>query len=208
VRNLAAFTGGQDAQNYNFVQQGDVDAVANPPVETLTKQGQDGLRAHLNAGEQIAGTPQCTPNVATDPKNPVGDTGVNVAATTVNVTVQCSAEAYNQSQLQTQVAGQQQGAAPPSPNYGPGGNSISHVSVQGANLLVNVTATWVYQIGRAQQQRLVQSIAGLTVVAATRQLASVTGVRSVVIQGLSADGQLPGDPARISIVIQYTANDK
>ena len=200
VKNLNAFTGGQDAQNYNFVQQSDVNAVANPLVVTLTRQGKDGLKARLNAGEQIAGTPQCTPNVATDPKSPVGDTGVNVAATTVNVTVQCSAEAYNQSQLQGRIA--DQGAAPPGPNYVPGGSRISQVTVQGTNLLVNAATTWVYQIDRAQQQRLAQSIAGMTVADATRQLAHAPGVRGIVIQGLSAASQLPGDPARIAIVIQ------
>jgi serine/threonine protein kinase len=202
VRNLNAFTGGQDAQNYAFVQQGDVDAVANPLVKTLTKQGQNAVQGRLNAGEQIAGAPQCTPNVATDPQHPVGDTGVNVASTTVNVTVQCSAEAYNTSQLQGQVAGQQQGAASPAPNYSPAGSSIGRVTVQGPNLLVNAATTWIYQIDRGQQQRMAQSIVGMTAAAATRQLASAPGVRNVVIQGLSAASQLPGDPTRISIVIQ------
>jgi len=202
VKNLNPFTGGQDAQNYSFVQQGDVDVVANSLANTLTKQGQNALQGRLNAGERIAGAPQCVPNVATDPKNPVGDTGVNVAATTVNVTVPCSAEAYNTSQLQGQVASQQQGATSPAPNYAPGGSSIGRVTVQGANLLVNVATTWIYQIDREQQQRMAQSIVGMTVAAATRQLASAPGVRGVVIQGLSAASQLPGDPTRISIVIQ------
>ncbi|HEV2653611.1 MAG TPA: hypothetical protein VGT82_01575, partial [Ktedonobacteraceae bacterium] len=202
VKNLNPFTGGQDAQNYSFVQQGDVDAVANPLVNTLTKQGQEAVKGRLNAGEQIAGAPQCMPNVATDPQHPVGDTGVNVAATTVNVTVQCSAAAYNTSQLQGQIASQQQGAASPAPNYAPAGSSITRVTVQGANLLVNVATTWIYQIDREQQQRLAQSIVGMTAAAATRQLASAPGVRGVVIQGLSATSQLPGDPTHISIVVQ------
>ncbi len=206
VRNLNAFTGGQDAQSYNFVKQSDVDAVANPLVKTLTTQGQAGLKARLNTGEQIAGAPQCTPDVASDPRHPVDDTGVNVAATTVNVTVQCSAEAYNQGQLQDQVTRQQQSAAPPGPNYGPGGSNVTRVMVQGTNLLVNVTTTWIYQIGPERQQRLAQGIVGLTVAAATRQLTRETGVRSVVVEGLSAASQLPRDPARISIVIQNTAN--
>ncbi len=206
VKNSVAFTGGQDAQNYAFVQQGDVNAVANPLVNTLTKQGQNAVQGRLNAGEQIAGAPQCTPNVATDPQHPVGDTGVNVASTTVNVTVQCSAEAYNQSQLQGQIASQQQGAPSPAPNYAPGGSSIGRVTVQGANLLVNATTIWIYQIDREQQQRMAQSIVGMTAASATRQLANAPGVRGVVIQGLSAASQLPGDPTRISIVIQPIGN--
>src|SRR5450755_2599094 len=66
VKNLNPFTGGQDAQNYSFVQQGDVDVVANSLANTLTKQGQNALQGRLNAGERIAGAPQCVPNVATD----------------------------------------------------------------------------------------------------------------------------------------------
>ncbi|MDQ2886476.1 MAG: hypothetical protein M3Y39_10340, partial [Chloroflexota bacterium] len=206
VRNVSTFTGGQDAQNYAFVQQSDVDTVANSLANTLTKQGKNALQGRLNAGEQSAGAPQCTPTVATDPQHPVGDTGVNVASTTVNVTVQCSAEAYNTSQLQGQIAGQQQGAASPAPNYSPGGSNIGSVTVQGPNLLVNVATTWIYQIGREQQQRMAQSIVGMTAAAATRQLASAPGVRNVVIQGLSATSQLPGDPTRISIVVQHIGN--
>jgi len=212
VKNLNAFTGGQDPQDYNFVQQNDVAAEANPLTKTLTNQVQEGLKTHLAANEQMAGTPQCAPTVTTDPKNPVGDTGVNIPATTVSVSVQCSAEAYNKGLLQTQITSQLKSNTSPGPNYGLVGSAISQITVQdqggqgNANLLVNVTGTWVYQISSEQQQKLAQRIANLTVAAAIKQLKSETGIRNVVIHGLPNDSQLPGDPARIPIVILNTGN--
>lgn len=207
VKNLNAFTGGQDPQDYNFVQQSDVAAEANPLTKTLTNQVQEGLKTRLAANEQMAGTPQCAPTVTTDPKNLVGDTGVNIPATTVSVSVQCSAEAYNKGLLQTQITSQLKSNTSPGPNYGLVGSAISQITVQdqggqgNANLLVNVTGTWVYQISSEQQQKLAQRIANLTVAAAIKQLKSETGIRNVVIHGLPNDSQLPGDPARIPIVI-------
>src|SRR5207244_2112299 len=66
VINNTAFTGGQDAQNYSFLKQSDVDGVATPLKDTLLPQAQSGLKSQIRSSEQPVGSPQCTPKVSSD----------------------------------------------------------------------------------------------------------------------------------------------
>src|SRR5581483_6147649 len=96
VKNFNAFTGGQNPQDYNFVQQSDVDGVANPLKSTVSAQAQASLQGQLHTGEQFVaqnGSNPCPASVNTD--NPIGPHGVNVNSVTVTVTATCNALAYD-----------------------------------------------------------------------------------------------------------------
>jgi hypothetical protein len=94
VKNTAAFTGGQDAKDYAFIQQSDIDAVTNAQRNTLEQQAQKSLAAQVSGGQELlAGSVQCTTQASAD--QPVGDKGQNVTATKVTVTSTCRGTSYD-----------------------------------------------------------------------------------------------------------------
>ncbi|MBA2681849.1 MAG: protein kinase, partial [Ktedonobacteraceae bacterium] len=88
--NDAPFIGGTDAQNYTFVQQGDIDG-ASRALQTLAPDPQQLLQGQLSASEQWIISPSCKPQTASN--HAVNDKVANV---TVTVTFACSGEAYDQ----------------------------------------------------------------------------------------------------------------
>ncbi len=89
VRNNAAFTGGQDAQPYAFVQKSDIDGIATP-LEKSTKQATIyDIQQQLQPNEHLVANPQCDPpNVSSD-----HNADDRVSQVTVTVTTTCKATA-------------------------------------------------------------------------------------------------------------------
>jgi VCBS repeat-containing protein len=210
VHNNSAFTGGQDAKNYNFVQQGDVDAFASTAKAQLTQQANKALTSQLKSGEQLAQATNCPANVQSS--NPVGDHGTNIPSTSVTVTVTCKAEAYDQNGMNSLVTSllQQKAKTGVGANYSEQGNPIIHSQVQQINddqsvsLIVTARGLWVYQFSNQQKQQLARLIAGKTVNDAKTLLTAQMGVQDATI---STNGStLPTDPSQISIVIQAVPN--
>ncbi|HTK11732.1 MAG TPA: protein kinase, partial [Ktedonobacteraceae bacterium] len=54
VKNLSAFTGGQDAQSYHFPTQDDVDQVSQSVQANLEQKARQQLQSQLASGEQLA----------------------------------------------------------------------------------------------------------------------------------------------------------
>jgi hypothetical protein len=205
VSNTAAFTGGQDPQNYSFLQQSDIDSVANSLKTALTPQGQRGLQSQRRASEQPATAPACSPTVTAD--QPVGDTGKDIKSATVTVSVTCTQEVYDQQGAQTLAETLLKTKATTDlPGYALVGSLLTTIKQQSVDsktntvsLLATTKGTWVYQFSKAQQQALAKLIAGLTAAQAKAKLLSQPGVADVSIP---ADvGTFPSDPTQISIVI-------
>ncbi|GLV60918.1 hypothetical protein KDH_77370 [Dictyobacter sp. S3.2.2.5] len=199
------FTGGQDPQDYTFVQQGDVDAVVNPLVTSLSKQAQSDFNKQLAANEQLVGDPVCSKSVATN-KGEIGDQGHNITSTTVTVSATCTGMAYDQKGAQ-QVAQsrlQAKAASDPGSGYALVGNITSHVDQvtrrQGnIFLLVSAQGTWAYQIGDAQKSQLAHNLAGKKLADAQAFLNGQKGFKSATIK-LSDDSKtMPTDPNQITI---------
>ncbi len=206
VRNDNAFTGGQDAKNYNFVRQGDVDAFVNNTTQQLTNQANSALHNQLKPGEQLAEATDCPSTVTHD--NPIGDQGQNVPSTTVTISVSCKAVAYDQNGMRDQVSQllQKKAADDAGPGYSLQGNIVIRSQVQQVNedntvsLLVSANGVWVYQFSNQQKQQLARLIAGKSIDSAKTLLQSQTGVQHVTISSNSAT--LPSDPGQIAIVVQ------
>lgn len=210
VRNDNAFTGGQDAKDYNFVQQSDVSAFVSTAKAQLTQQANTTLKGQLKAGEQLAQATNCPGTFQSS--NQIGDQGVNIPSTSVTVTVACKAEAYDQNGMNTLVTNllQQKAKTDVGPNYAEQGAPIIHSQVQqissdqSVSLIVTARGLWVYQFSSDQKLQLAKMIAGKTVEAAKTLLAAQMGVQDVTI---STNGStLPTDPGQISIVIQGIPN--
>jgi hypothetical protein len=206
VRNNNAFVGGQDAKNYSFVQEGDVNAFVNSAAQQLTNQANSALRNQLKPGEQLAQATNC-PSTTTH-SNPIGDQGVNVTSSTITVSVTCSAVAYDANGMQGLVSQllQKQAASSAGPNYTLDGKIAVQSQVQQVNpdktvsLVVTAKGLWVYQFSNQQKQQLAKLVAGKSINAAKSILQAQPGVRSVTIS--SNNATLPTDPSQIAINVQ------
>jgi hypothetical protein len=213
VKNNSAFTGGQDAKDYNFVQQGDVDAFVSTTKAQLTRQANSALKGQLKSGEQLAQAVNCPTTFQSS--NPIGDQGENIPSTQITVTVTCKTEAYDQNGMNTLVAGLLQQKArdtlgSDASNYAEQSTPIIHSQVQQINpdqsvsLIVSTEGLWVYQFNNDQKLQLAKLIAGKTVDAAKTLLTAQMGVQDATIS--ANNSTLPADPSQISIVIQAVPN--
>lgn len=205
VRNLQ-FSGGVNAVDYKFATQADVNTVVDTAKASLIQKASSSLNAQIAPGEQLASSPQCAQKVDTD--QPVGDKGTNVTAITVNVSVTCSAQVYDNKALQDLVKTKLQSKA--SNDLGTSYKLSGNVAVQIKDLhkvndgtLTLTTAArgvWVYQIGDAQKRDLANKIAGKSLGAAQSILKAQTGVSSASVQ--TGGNSLPSDAGQIDIQVQ------
>ena len=167
VTNLNAFSGGQDPQNYTFVQQSDIDGIVNPLEQQLTTTAQNNVKEQKKAGEQYvnpSNSVQCTPNVVSNQQ--AGDKASSVTST---VKVTCTAEVYDQQAAETMAVTQYKNDSTinPGPGFALSGTVTAHltqatvVDNKGTvSLLVDAQGTWVYQITSTQEKELAQHIKG------------------------------------------------
>lgn len=86
------FSGGQDAQPYPILTQGDVNAAAENVSAGLIQQAQTGLKKQFPPTQAQAGQPQC--KVSASSGAPVGS---HVGQATISVSATCTGETYDQS---------------------------------------------------------------------------------------------------------------
>ena len=209
VKNLAAFRGGQDEQNYTVVQQSDIDGAAHAVEPSLMDSAQTDLQKQIDPKkEQLAHPGSCMPKVTTD--HQVGDRAAKV---TVNVALTCIGEAYDQQAALTMAANLLNSEAKTtlSADYALAGNIQTRVTQatvvdtkQGViALLVSAEGVWVYQISDGQKQDMITMIAGKSKQDALDVLLKQVGVRKVDIQVSESDGAtLPLDTSQIALTIQ------
>ncbi len=210
VKNQTAFTGGQDAQQYTFIQQSDVDAAVSAVQPGLVTEAQTRLKGLLQTGELLAGNPQCAPKSSVD--QPIGNTGKAIPSATVTVSATCIAEAYKQADLnalaQTFLAKKVASDPTLGSDYEPVGGIVTTSFVQGINngivsLLLNAKQVWAYQFSTAQKQNLANLIKGLSATEAISKLKSQVGVGNVSIP--SGVTILPRNSSQFTIAIRMPA---
>ncbi len=206
------FTGGQDAQNYTFVQKADVDSAAQPLLNTLSQEAQSDFQKQLKSNEQLLGKPSCSSQVNYDP-NTVGDQGHTITSTAITVSATCSGQAYDYGGAQTIAKNklQQKATAQLGSSYKLAGNIVtqaSNVSQQQktASLQINASGVWAYQVTDAFKQQLAKQLAGKKVKDAQAILDQQTGIAHATIS-LPADATMPSDPGQITIDVQSIAGE-
>ncbi len=211
VQNTAAFSGGQDAYSYAFVEQSDIDGVVNPFQASLTQTAQAALKAQLHPGEQFVSSPQCMPGITSD--HQAADRATNVSVT---VAVTCTGEVYDHQAAQSVAANllRQEATRDPGPGYALVGNLVTDVrqvsltdTKKGTlSLMVEAEGVWVYQFGAAQKQALAKLLAGKSTQNTQTLLLEQKGVTTAAIQfSGSNENTLPSDPTQIIIVVQKVA---
>jgi len=211
VQNTAAFSGGQDAYSYAFVEQSDIDGVVNPFQASLTQTAQAALKAQLHPGEQFFSSPLCMPGITSD--HQAADRATNVSVT---VAVTCTGEVYDHQAAQSVAANllRQEATRDPGPGYALVGNLVTDVrqvsltdTKKGTlSLMVDAEGVWVYQFGAAQKQALAKLLADKSTQNAQTLLLEQKGVTTAAIQfSGSNENTLPSDPTQIIIVVQKVA---
>lgn len=206
VSNTHAFTGGQDPQNYTFVQQSDVDNAAAALEPGLRTQAMSGFNKQLNKGYQLVAEPSCSTNVSANPA-----VGVKASSTTVTVTSTCTGEAYDlagaNKLAQNLLA--QKAAKSPGAGYVLSGTivtsppQITSIDNKGTiDLVIKTAGVWVYQFTDAYKTQLAHLIAGKSKSDALALLLQQPGIAQANISIANNGTTLPTDPNQISFTIQ------
>ncbi len=202
VVNPAPFSGGQDPQNYTFVQESDIQGATSALQPALVTQAQNALKSQIHSNEQVAGATTCLPSVVQN-----HNAGDKVSSVTVTVTVTCSAEVYDQKGTLALVTNLLKTKA--TNDYGTDyalvGNVVVQAQVQGVssgivNLLVSAKGLWAYRFTDARQLELKKLIAGKSASEAVTILKSQRGVADASLAPNS--GIVSTNTSDIKFVIQ------
>ena len=201
----SAFSGGQDPQNYTFVQQSDINGAVNALEPSLLQQAENSLKGQVHSNEQLAGSVTCTPAIGQNQ-----NAGDKASSVTVTVSVTCKGVAYDQKGALSLVTNllSKQATKDLGSNYALVGNVVTSSQVQkvtasGVSLLVNAKGVWVYQFSASIQQNLKNLIAGKNVTDAITLLKSQPGISDVSINPNT--GTLPTNISNITFIIQTVA---
>ena len=152
VKNLAAFTGGRDARDYQAVAQRDLDTLTTQVQQQLTQAMPQAFR--IRPGEQVTPT-HCVLTASAD--HGAGD---EAQAVTVHASKTCAAIAYNQEALQQQVTAVFN-ATRPGKQYELV-EKVQTTVVSVTPFLVHVSGSWAYVFSQDDEQLLAQHIQGET----------------------------------------------
>jgi hypothetical protein len=206
VSNTTAFTGGQDAHSYTYVQQSDIDTVAATLETSLAQQATATLMAQIRSNEHLVSAPSCQQQVQSD--HQAGD---QVSTLTVSIVVNCLGEVYDYQGAQALAAQELSLAASQNPGstYLPTGHITTQI-VQAVpdnqgNVLLMVSAqgVWVYEFTNSQRAALARLVAGKSRENALAALRGQLGVSGAVIALNNAAGEntLPGNTSSITISV-------
>jgi hypothetical protein len=206
LQNPSAFTGGQDAYDYKYVQRQDIDGVVNTLSGQLMPDAQKQAQQQQQSDEQFVHDIACSNVVNSDHK--VQDQADSV---TVTVQVTCSAIAYKKQDLLTAAINAQKAdeitrlgtSYRLSGAITTGTPALVPTSQEGSAIYgVPTDGIWVFQIDAAQQQAIALAIAGRSQQAAIDQLLQRKGIKNVAIATAGSIGTaLPTSPGSIKCVV-------
>ena len=201
--NTSAFSGGQDAKDYSYIQTSDLQNGANTLLASLTPQAIEALNKEARTGEQLV-PPLCNPHTSSDQQ-----AGATATSVTVSVTQSCSIVAYltnSLNQVATNILAhsgnfalyEQVGTTQVTVNS-------STYEKHSALLQVSLSGIWVYHFTQAELTRLAQNIAGESQEQARATLEKVAGITqvSIRVQWFDFKDQLPTNAECIHIQLFY-----
>ncbi len=205
VKNLDAFSGGQDARDFPIVTKRDIESAAAPLKTTLSSAMTGALAGELRIGEELLALP-CGPSVESN--HQPGDEASKV---TVTVSQTCDGIAYSGQELHTRAA--QLLTSKAATKLGAGYSRIGslQVSIKGATitgatptLRFSSVGTWVFGLTTQEQTHIKKAIAGKVPQEAIHILSSLPGVRSASLQW-NSQAKLPTDARYIHLIFVIPA---
>lgn len=207
VTNRTTFTGGQDAQNYTFLQQSDVDNAFNEADRSnLQKATRSDLEQQVHPNEHaLPESFSCDP-VKTIPSVAVA---AHTTATTATVTISdtCQETVFDyQGTLQiTQKTLKSSAMKQLDSHYALQGDvTITKVQLLDTDPIftVNAQGTWVYNWTDATKQALLKQLAGKTQTQAQALLKTYPGITQAMITLGDGVKTVPTDLKQISLTIK------
>ncbi|HZR43793.1 MAG TPA: hypothetical protein VFB12_27010 [Ktedonobacteraceae bacterium] len=209
VVNANAFTGGQDANDYTFVQQSDIDSAATQlEAQMSDTDTRTATQNKLGANEQFISDIQCKPNV--NPNHQANDKANDV---TVKVTYTCEGIAYDTQKLFSVVDPQleQQVISQYGTGYNldkqlttsiPAGTVNEDDNAKTVSFEVDAQGVWIFHISDGMKQDLASLIVGKKQADATTLLSQQRGVAKSNITTSGGLGvALPSSPNNIQVVV-------
>ncbi|EFH90361.1 hypothetical protein [Ktedonobacter racemifer] len=181
-----AFSGGQEARDYQTVTQHDIDSAGARLKASLDLSTTAALQAQVQSTETLTTPLHCQQKKSAN--HQPGEEATSVQATLdetcTGIVYQTQALQHLLTQALTTQAKQQLGA-----DYTPSGEVHITTTAQETTIIqVTGTGTWVYQFSQAEQERIRASIAGKSQAQAKSLLLARPGVQSV---SFSNDATLP-----------------
>lgn len=196
-----AFSGGQNARDFQAVSQHDIDNTASSLKSSLDQSVQAALQTQVHGDESLLPLP-CQQLITADHQAGEEATQVRITASET-----CTGIAYNAARLHDLVMQQQnqQAATQLGQGYALTGSiqtSVQHVTTKNSTITLQVKSSgiWAYQFSQAQQEHLKALIVGQSKAQAISTLLHVAGVQTVSID---AD-TLPSSPKGINLEFLQT----
>jgi alpha-glucosidase (family GH31 glycosyl hydrolase) len=186
VKNLAAFSGGQDERHFQTVAQADLD--------TLTIRLQNTLSQHIPQAFSLSTTDTLYVTHCHFSSQPDHQVGEEAQTVTIRAVDTCSAVAYDTQELQQKIEAIFT-STQPGKHYQLLGQVSSKVLTV-TPFTVQVSGTWVYLLSEDYEQFLAQKIAGEMPQQARKYL-----LNAGLIVDAHIPAQLPRDPQHIHFEI-------
>ena len=204
VKNLTAFTGGQDARDFLVVTKADRDRAAATLQAKVRASMSAALQGQLLPGQALRLLP-CSPAITAD--HTIREEAPTL---TVSVSETCTAVSYDEQQLQdratqlliTQVAD----------TFGTGYVLASNVQVSVSKAITSPASpqvlltftcagTFAYTLSEQAQQHLKTLLAGQPRLVALHWLRQQPGIHTASISGISDNQPLPDDLSHLHLLI-------
>ncbi|GHO75353.1 hypothetical protein KSD_31240 [Ktedonobacter sp. SOSP1-85] len=181
-----AFSGGQEARDYQTVTQHDLDTASANLKASLEQSTTAALQIQVQSTETLVTPLHCQQKTSANHQPGEETTSVQVTLdeTCTGIVYQTQALQTLLTQTLTTQARQQLGT-----EYAPSGDAHITTTTQGTTTIqATGTQTWVYQFSQAEQERIRASIAGKSQAQAKSLILAHPGVQSV---SFSNDATLP-----------------
>jgi hypothetical protein len=204
VKNLTAFTGGQDARDFLLVTRTDRDRAAATLQAKVRASMSAALQGQLLPGQALHAQP-CSPAITAN--HAIGEEATSL---TVSVSETCTAVAYDEQQLQERTT--QLLTTQAAHTFGPGYQLAGNVQVTVSKAITSPTSsqvlltftgagTFAYTLTEQAQQHLKTLLAGQPRLVALHWLTRQPGIASASITGLSDNQPLPDDLGHLHLLL-------
>jgi VCBS repeat-containing protein len=203
ISNPQPFSGGVDARDYTYVQQSDIDKVANALVSQLTAGTKAKVKQQVKSGELLVQDPSCSPKISPD-HQPQDE----AASVTVKVSLTCSALTYRTQQLQDAAvqAYEQDGITHFGKGYSVVGTTVLSkpvfVSGSSGSFSIAVNGIWTFKYTDQSQLELKKLIAGKPSSDALQMLRTRKDIQNVTLTTEGGFGSaVPSALPQIKLII-------
>ncbi|EFH80000.1 baseplate J/gp47 family protein [Ktedonobacter racemifer] len=206
LTNHDAFSDGQDARPYSYVQQSDIDMAVSNLTAEMTTEGQQAIQGKIQSGEQQAGNAKCS--ASSSASHSAGERSNSV---TVSTTMTCIAEVFNRDDAYAMAANLLKSDATQTfhSNYALTSRlktTLINAVIQNpqgmASLHIEAQGQWVAQFDVASRQEMARLIAGLNAASAQDLLLRRPGITQARITVTDSPGNvLPLDEHKIIIQV-------